>query len=113
MPMEPGGVAARRAAPPLAKRRLRARRRDGDDCRPLDGRGRAPGGADGCLYSTAELKTSLLRPARCDRLVCRAHVLKPGRQLIFTEANVRCLAGDESHLVSKASATMAVTAPKA
>jgi uncharacterized protein (TIGR00369 family) len=62
---------------------------------------------------TAELKTSLLRPARCERLVCEAHVLKPGRQITFTEAHVWAVSGDERTLVMKASATMAVTAPKA
>jgi len=62
---------------------------------------------------TAELKTSQLRPARGDRLVCEAHVLKPGRQISFTEAQVWALAGDERTLVMKASATMAVTVPRA
>ena len=61
---------------------------------------------------TAELKTSLLRPARGERLVCEAHVLKPGRQITFTEANVWVITGGERTLVMKASATMAVTAPK-
>ena len=61
---------------------------------------------------TAELKTSLLRPARCERLVCEAQVLKPGRQLTFTEASVWAVSGDERTLVMKASATMAVTAPR-
>ena len=63
---------------------------------------------DGFHVLTAELRLSLLRAARGDRLHCRARVIKAGRQLIFVEAEVRCLAGDESQLVSKASATMAV-----
>ena len=61
---------------------------------------------------TAELKTSLLRAARCERLVCEAQVLKPGRQISFTEASVWAVSGDERTLVMKASATMAVTAPR-
>ena len=61
---------------------------------------------------TAELKTSLLRPARGERLVCRAQVLKPGRLITFTEAEVWVVTGDDRALVMKASATMAVTAPK-
>src|SRR5262249_42204423 len=69
----------------------------------------APGGH---WTLTAELKTSLLRPARCERLVCEAYVLKPGRMLTFTEAEVWAVSGDERTLVMKASATMAVTAPK-
>jgi uncharacterized protein (TIGR00369 family) len=60
---------------------------------------------------TAELKTSLLRPARGERLICEAVVIKPGRTLMFCEADV--FAEDqEGHrsLVAKASATMAVIA---
>ena len=68
---------------------------------------------EGCWILTAELKTSLLRPARCERLVCEAHVLKPGRLITFTEASVWAISGNERTLVMKASATMAVTEPKA
>ena len=68
---------------------------------------------EGRWILTAELKTSLLRPARCERLVCEAHVLKPGRLITFTEASVWAISGDERTLVMKASATMAVTAPSA
>jgi len=68
---------------------------------------------EGHWILTAELKTSLLRPARCERLVCEAVVLKPGRLITFTEASVWALSGQERTLVMKASATMAVTAPKA
>jgi uncharacterized protein (TIGR00369 family) len=68
---------------------------------------------EGHWILTAELKTSLLRPARCERLLCEAQVLKPGRSITFTEASVWALSGDERTLVMKASATMAVTAPKA
>ena len=67
---------------------------------------------EGFWILTAELKTSLLRPARCERLLCEAHVLKPGRQITFTEASVWAISGNERSLVMKASATMAVTAPK-
>jgi uncharacterized protein (TIGR00369 family) len=61
---------------------------------------------------TAELKTSLLRAARGERLVCEALVLKPGRSLSFTEAEVWVESAGERTLVMKASATMAVTAPR-
>jgi len=67
---------------------------------------------DGHWILTAELKTSLLRPARCERLLCEAQVLKPGRLITFTEASVWALSGDQRTLVMKASATMAVTAPQ-
>ena len=61
---------------------------------------------------TAELKTSLLRAARGDRLLCEALVLKAGRRLSFTEAEVYAVdAEGQRTLVMKASATMAL-APK-
>ena len=65
---------------------------------------------DGHWIVTAELKTSLLRAARGERLVCEAQVLKPGRAVTFTEASVWAESGGERTLVMKASATMAVTA---
>ena len=68
---------------------------------------------EGYWILTAELRTSLLRPARGERLVCEALVLKPGRSITFTEASVWAVSGAERTLVMKASATMAVTAPKA
>jgi uncharacterized protein (TIGR00369 family) len=57
---------------------------------------------------TAEFKTSLLRAGTGDALECVATVIKPGRQVMFTEAEVYALSGDERKLVAKASATMAV-----
>jgi uncharacterized protein (TIGR00369 family) len=57
---------------------------------------------------TAELKTSQLRPGRGERLVCDAWVLKPGRTLSFTEAEVWAEQGSERVLVMKASGTMAL-----
>lgn len=58
---------------------------------------------------TAEFKTNLLRGARGERLLCEAWVLKPGRQLSFTEAEVYAVSGAERRLVVKASGTMALT----
>jgi uncharacterized protein (TIGR00369 family) len=58
---------------------------------------------------TAELKTSLLRGAAGERLECRGWVIKSGRMLAFTEAEVWIVRGDERLLAMKASATMAVT----
>ena len=58
---------------------------------------------------TAELKTSQLRAARGDRLLCEAVVLKAGRRLSFTEAEVFSQGPQgQRTLVMKASATMAV-----
>ncbi len=68
--------------------------------------------AAGHLAITAELKTSMLRPGRGERLVCEAHVIKPGRNLCFTEAEVFAEADGQRVLVLKASATMAMVAPK-
>jgi uncharacterized protein (TIGR00369 family) len=57
---------------------------------------------------TAELKTSQLRPGKGEKLVCEAVVIKAGRTLSFTEAQVFAVRGDERTLVMKASATMAL-----
>lgn len=58
---------------------------------------------------TAELKTSVLRGVATDTLECVAWVLKPGRMLSFTEAEVHAVGADGTRtLVMKASATMAV-----
>jgi uncharacterized protein (TIGR00369 family) len=65
---------------------------------------------DGYWILTAELKTSLLRAGRGERLLCEAQVLKPGRSITFTEAIVWAEAAGHRTLVMKASATMAVTA---
>jgi uncharacterized protein (TIGR00369 family) len=66
--------------------------------------------AEGLWVTTAELNISLLRAAKGERLVCEARVLKPGRQISFTEAEVFCLTQGQRVLVAKASATMALTA---
>ena len=65
--------------------------------------------AGGSWILTAELKTSLLRAGRGERLVCEAAVLKAGRQISFTEAEVYAEDAGRRTLVMKASATMAVT----
>lgn len=57
---------------------------------------------------TAELKTSLLRPGKGERLVCEAVVIKAGRSLSFTEAEVYAESQGQRTLVMKASATMAL-----
>lgn len=53
---------------------------------------------------TVENKISFLRPASGPLLMCRAEVLRAGKNLIFVEAKV--MAGDS--LVAKASSTLAV-----
>ena len=65
---------------------------------------------EGHWILTAEFKTNLLRGARGSKLVCEAWVLKPGRQIMFTEAEVYAVSAEGEHqLVVKASGTMAVT----
>lgn len=64
---------------------------------------------EGRWVVTAELKTSLLRAGRGERLECEGRVLKAGRTLSFTEAEVYALDGERRTLVMKASATMALT----
>lgn len=62
---------------------------------------------------TAEFKTAQLRPAKGDRLVCEAVVIKAGRSLSFTEAEVYAESAGQRTLVMKASATMALVPSKA
>ena len=61
---------------------------------------------------TAELKVSCLRPGKGERLVCEAHVIKAGRGLSFTEAEVYAETAGQRTLVMKASATMAMVVAK-
>ena len=67
---------------------------------------------EGHWILTAELKTSLLRAGKGERLVCEATVIKPGRNISFTEAEVWAEAAGQRTLVMKASATMAVALAK-
>ena len=53
---------------------------------------------------TAQVSVSYLRPARGAELRCRAEVIKPGRTLVVTQADVQC---DGSH-VARLQGTMAV-----
>ena len=56
---------------------------------------------------TAEYKLNILAPARGDRLICRAQVLKPGRMLTVVEAKVHCCTGGAEKLTAAALATIA------
>ena len=47
---------------------------------------------------TAEYKLNLLSPAVGDKLICRARVIKPGRQVSVVAADVFCVSdGVEKH----------------
>jgi len=56
---------------------------------------------------TIEYKINFLQPATGEFLECRAWVLKPGKQILFTEAEVYSIEGKAETLVAKALHTMA------
>ena len=62
--------------------------------------------AEGFFVATAELKISLLRTAKGERIVCRGRVVKPGKSVSFVEADICCVAGGEEFLAARLSATM-------
>ena len=57
---------------------------------------------------TIENKVSFFRPASGPSLVCRAEVLRAGKNLIFVEATVMVESEEERVMVAKASSTLAV-----
>ena len=57
---------------------------------------------------TVENKTSFLRPASGTVLMCRAQVLRAGKNLIFVEAEVTTEQEGDRRIVAKASSTLAV-----
>ena len=59
------------------------------------------------MVLSVEFKLNLLRAAKGERLICRAKVLKPGRQFAVVESEVCCVDGEGERLVSKMTATMA------
>jgi len=63
----------------------------------------------GFVAITAELSTRLLRAAVGQRLHCEARVIKRGRSISFTEADVYCESAARRVHVMRASATMALT----
>jgi uncharacterized protein (TIGR00369 family) len=65
----------------------------------------APEGQD---VITVENKVSFLRPATGAALFCRAEVLKAGKRLIFTEAEVMVERDNKQLIVAKASSTLAI-----
>jgi uncharacterized protein (TIGR00369 family) len=59
---------------------------------------------------TVETKVSFLRPASAAELVCRAEVLRAGKNLVFVEAEVMVEGEKGRQMVAKASSTLAVIA---
>ncbi len=66
----------------------------------------------GRIVLTIEFKINLLRAAKGERLICHAKVLKPGSRFSVVESEVFCEQAGKEHLVSKATATMAIVAAK-
>ena len=53
-----------------------------------------------------EFKVNLLRPAKGERFVARAEVIKPGRTLTVVRADVFAISGEEQQLVATMQGTM-------
>lgn len=62
---------------------------------------------DGQTVLSVEFKISFLRPARGERLRCRAQVVRAGKSLIFTEATVYA-DGETDRPLARLSQTLAV-----
>jgi uncharacterized protein (TIGR00369 family) len=56
---------------------------------------------------TIEYKINYFQPASGEYLECRGHVTKPGKNILFTEAEVYSVNGNDKKLVAKAMHTMA------
>jgi uncharacterized protein (TIGR00369 family) len=65
---------------------------------------------DGRDVITVEIKVSFLRPASAPTVLCRAEVLRAGKNLIFVEATVMAESDEGRTMVAKASSTLAVIA---
>ncbi len=61
----------------------------------------------GVAVLTVEYKLNLLRPARGERLKCRAQPVKIGRTISVVDASVVACVGDEEELVATATVTLA------
>jgi uncharacterized protein (TIGR00369 family) len=60
----------------------------------------------GANVLTVEFKTNLLAPARGERFVFRAHVVKPGRTLTVCEAQAFALDKDGERLIASMTGTL-------
>ncbi len=65
---------------------------------------------EGNAVLTIEFKINLLRPAKGEKLKCRAQVLKPGKMITVSESEVFGVAGEQTTLVAKATVTLAIVA---
>ena len=69
-----------------------------------------PAGSD---ILTVEFKTNLLAPAKGERFLFRAQVIKPGRTLTVCEARAYALDKDTESLVATMTGTLMALAPRA
>jgi uncharacterized protein (TIGR00369 family) len=65
----------------------------------------------GCDILTVEFKTNLLAPAKGERFVFRASVVKPGRTLTVCEARAFAQAGGSETLIATMTGTLMALAP--
>ena len=65
---------------------------------------------DGRDVITIEIKVSFLRPAAAATVLCRAEVLRAGKNLVFVEATVMGESSEGRTMIAKASSTLAVIA---
>ncbi|MGB6229031.1 MAG: PaaI family thioesterase [Litorimonas sp.] len=64
-----------------------------------------PEDAQGDDMATIEFKTSFLRPAAAERLICTSDVVHAGRSTVFAEARVFCDAVEDDRLCAIATLT--------
>lgn len=55
---------------------------------------------------SVEFKTNLMRPAKGERFVARARVVKPGRTITFCEASAFAITADKETLIATMSGSM-------
>jgi uncharacterized protein (TIGR00369 family) len=67
----------------------------------------------GCDILTVEFKTNLLAPAKGDRFVFRAHVVKPGRTLTVCEARAFAETDRGETLIATMTGTLMAMLPRA
>jgi len=69
--------------------------------------------APGAAILTVEFKTNLLAPAKGERFLFRAEVIKPGRTLTFCEARAFAFDGAKESLVATMTGTLMALTPRA
>ncbi len=66
---------------------------------------------DGTTGLTVEYKLNIVAPGKGERLIARGHVVRPGRTLTVTRADVFAVTGDEETLCAIMQQTMMCLAP--